>query len=398
MRWGAVVGQVLLLLVVRFGFELSLSLAPLFALVAVGLSSNVALSIWLRRGAEVTTRTLATVMLVDAGLLAALLALSGGPFNPFSIFFLVNVTLGAILLPARACWTLVVVSLGFFATLFLVPERSVGGLKLLGHAELMELHLQGMWVAFAAAATFIVYFIRRVMRVLAAQQETIAASRQLTGLATFVAGTAHELSTPLSTIAVASSELDRADLPASVREDVQLIRAEVRRCREILQELARGAGSPLGEPIVVRPASKWIAAALESLPGAERVRRPEATALDTLEVKGPSVALDRTLRSLVKNALQASADPAAVVSLEVTKKDQSICVSVRDTGAGMSADVLARAGQPFFTTKSAPDGIGLGLFLARSLCEQLGGQLSLESAVGRGTTVTLSLPTQEPRP
>jgi two-component system sensor histidine kinase RegB len=396
------VGQAVLLLAVEHGMGLSLPLVPLLLLVGTGLILQLGLWSWLRAGRGLSTPGLLAILSFDSLLLTALLALSGGPFNPFSIFLLVNLALGAVLLPPRSSWTLVVISLALFGALFFVPEGTLAGLRLPDHAALMTLHLQGMWVASAAAGIFIVHFVQRITRALAARDAALSEARQaqartdrIRGLATLSAGTAHELSTPLSTIAVASAELERQLLhvgaASEALEDVALIRSQVRRCREVLQQLSVEAGHPLGEAVIELRVDALLASALEGLPGAARIALPPAETIAGLTLLAPARALGRTLRSLLKNALQAS-NPSDRVWVEATVREGALMLVVADRGRGMPPEILARAGEPFFSTREPGEGMGLGLYLARGLTEQLGGSLHLASTPGRGTRVTLTLP------
>lgn len=408
LRWGALLGQALLVIGVDRGMALRLPLTALLTLVAVGLLSQVALLTWLRRGGRLGARGLLLVLGFDSLLLTAQLALSGGPFNPFSIFLLVNLALGAILLPARASWALVGFSLALFGGLFLLPEDAIAGLDLPGHAELMTLHLQGMWVASAAAACFIVHFVQRITRALDAHATALAEARRtranherIRGLATLAAGTAHELSTPLSTIAVASAELVHLLGPEATRDprlagalsDAALIREQVRRCREVLQQLADEAGHPLGETLTGFTVGAALREALEPLPDAARVQLPEGPLLD-VPLHAPRRALIRSLRSLLKNALQATED-GGEVRVSIARSADTLSLGIADTGVGMRPEVFARAFEPFHSTRAPGEGMGLGLYLARGLAEQLGGALRLDSTAGVGTQVTLELPCRE---
>lgn len=405
LRWGALVGQAVLVIGVDRGMGLRLPLIPLLALVAMGLFTQGALQLWLRRGGRLSARGLLGVLSFDSLLLTLLLALSGGPFNPFSIFLLVNLALGAMLLPARASWALVAFSLLLFGGLFFLPEDALAGLELPGHAELMSLHLQGMWVASAAAACFIVHFVQRITRALDAHATALAEARRtranherIRSLATLAAGTAHELSTPLSTIAVASAELVHLLGPQAANDerlapalsDAALIREQVRRCREVLQQLADDAGHPLGEDLEAVALGPALREALEALPDATRVRLPEGELL-TARVSAPRRALVRSLRSLFKNALQATQERGDVwITLE--READHLHLELIDTGAGMAPEILQRAFEPFYSTRAPGEGMGLGLYLARGLAEQLGGGLQLRSGVGEGTRVSLRLP------
>lgn len=404
LRWGALCGQAVLLTYVAHGLGLRLPLGPLWSVVGLGFLVQIGIQIWLGRGGRLTQGSILGVLAFDSLLLFALLALGGGPHNPFSIFLLVNLALAAVLLRGTQCWGLVVFNLALFGGLFLIPDDAIAGLQLPDHASLMTLHLRGMWFAVAAAAFFIVYFVQRINRALQAQAADLAEARReqarterVRGLATLAAGTAHELSTPLSTIAVASAELERAlsqaeraSLPEGSLDDVQLIREQVRRCREVLQQLSVEAGHPLGEQLASLDLAEVVTAALAALPGEERVRWDASTA-PPARITGPRRALERTVRSLVKNALQASdAEQGVTVSIGVAGGVAELLVV--DTGTGMDAEQAARAFEPFFSTREPGEGMGLGLYLGRGLAEQLGGTLTLTSQPGEGTRVRLRLP------
>jgi len=403
LHWGAIVGQMAAILGVQYAGIVALPLGPLLALVALEGVVNIVLELWLRRRPAVSDATLAGVMLFDTVVLTALLHLSGGHFNPFSTLYLVNVALAAILLPTRWSWTQLAFSVLAFGSLFALQRLAPFGVQ--DHAAMMEIHLQGMLVAFAVAAFFIVVIVQRVTRALDSRGEELARARglaerrqKLASLATLAAGAAHELATPLATIAVAAKELDReltrSHVVPGARADVELIRGQVTRCKDILQQMAARAGENAGEPLVPVRVGEWVTRALDGLPGADRVVL-DVTGASSRLVRGPPRGLERSLRVLLQNALQASGD-GLPVALRTAARPSAIVVEVVDRGSGMPPEVLARAGEPFFTTKEAGQGSGLGLFLVRALLEQIGGELELESASGRGTNARIVLPAEGP--
>ncbi|MCY1000280.1 ATP-binding protein [Myxococcus sp. MISCRS1] len=406
LRWGLLLGQALVIALAAYGLELALPVAVLAGLLGLEAATNVAVRAWLGR-ARVSEATIGKLMLWDTLVLTGLLALSGGTHNPFTTLYLVNVALGTVLLPARWMWGLLGFTLTAFGSLFVLQDvELVPGLSRPDHAALMRLHLNGMWVAFAVAAGFIVYFVQRVTRALEEREEELAQARvqharreKVASLATLAAGAAHELSTPLSTIAVVSKEVERALASAgtseAVREDLRLIRQQVDRCRDVLVQMSADAGQTTGEAFHPMPLGRLVEDSLAELAGVERVKVELPTALSGRWVQGPPRALARVVRGLVKNALQAS-PPSKAVELRVVEGQGGARLEVRDGGAGMPADVLARAGEPFFTTKAPGEGMGLGLFLARTLAEQLGGSLELRSTPGQGTVASLALPLGAP--
>jgi two-component system, sensor histidine kinase RegB len=400
LQWGAVVGQTLAIAVARWALRIDVPVTALFALVGVELLANAGLEVVLRRG-SVRESIIAAAMIFDVLLLTAILALSGGYSNPFSALYLVNVSLAAVLLESAGAWMMLGVSLALFGALFALEHLGVlHALSQLDAEEISALHVQGMWVAFSVSAGLLVYIVQRVRRALTIVQQMLAEERSLSArkdkvasLATLAAGAAHELSTPLSTIAVVVKELqrlaERNAAPEETQEDLRLIRVQVDRCRDILHHMSAQAGENAGEPFVTMTLATWVETALQFAPERGRVVLESAIDLSAYEVRGPPRGLARALRGLVKNALQASTEP---VRLRVTLDVRGARVDVVDAGHGMPAEILSRAGEPFFTTKIPGEGMGLGLFLTYTLAEQLGGSLELSSMPGRGTAATLRLP------
>ncbi|ABC81379.1 periplasmic sensor signal transduction histidine kinase [Anaeromyxobacter dehalogenans 2CP-C] len=403
LHWWAILGQATIVVGAQSWTHFGLPMGTLVAVMVLEVIGNIVLGAWARR-AEVTDRDIALVMLIDAVVLTVLLDLTGGASNPFSTLYLVNVALAAVLLPSAWSWLLMAASLTGFASLF-VHEHFAGVSHHIrthmDHAQTMAAHLRGMWVAFALAAVFVVFFVQRVTRALAAREGELQAARsqalrreKLASLATLAAGAAHELSTPLSTIAVVAKELQRAipaDASSELHDDLQLVRDQVARCREILDRMAAHAGENVGEPFAQMRARDWVDAALDGFRWPQRVEVRIDPSAQAAALVGPQRGLAEALRGLLKNAVQAS-PPDAQVTLLVTAPPGRIQVTVRDRGRGMTPDVLSRVGEPFFTTKVPGEGMGLGLFLTRALAEQLGGEFNITSTPGDGTEARIELP------
>jgi two-component system, sensor histidine kinase RegB len=403
LHWWAILGQGVIISGASAWTHIGLPVTTLVVLLSLEALGNVALGAWAHR-ARVTDGAIAAVMLLDAVVLTVLLDLTGGASNPFSTLYLVNVALAAVLLPLRWSWLLTGASLAGFGSLF-VHERIFGAShhirSPMDHAQAMDAHLRGMWIAFALAAVFVVFFVQRVTRALAQRERELQEARgraerreKLAALATLAAGAAHELSTPLSTIAIVAKELQRSlpeDASQEARHDLTLVREQVARCREILDRMAAHAGENVGEPLAAFPVREWIRTALEGLSGRERVVVEASAGAEDRLLSGPPRGLGDVLRGLVKNAIQAS-PPGERVILRASTDGDMIHVSVVDRGRGMTPDVLSRVGEPFFTTKVPGEGMGLGLFLTRTLAEQLGGEFHITSTPGDGTEARIELP------
>lgn len=402
LRWGSFAGQVATIVGVHSVLTIRIPLLPLLVIVAVGAASNLAVGLWFRQHQrEVREWHLAGVMSLDIVLLTLLLFLTGGPENPFSFLYLVNIALAAVALQAQ--WTWMLVGLALLAMGVLpFTEYSPLPVQDLGAAERQAIYQRGMWVAFGVTAGFIVHFLWRVTHALGVREfELSAANRvtarqeQLASLATVAAGAAHELATPLGTIALVAKELERSvrdpgALDSSI-QDLRLIRDQVARCRLILDQMGGGLGRSSEQMVEDTSLPNLIRDALIGVRDEPVVFVEVDDESRSSHLALPARAVSQALRALITNAQDASAEePRVLVKGEVTKDRARI--SVIDTGRGMSEEVLSRVSEPFFTTKPPGRGMGLGLYLTRAVVESLGGQLRIDSEAGLGTSVRIELP------
>jgi two-component system sensor histidine kinase RegB len=453
LRWIALGGQVFALgLAAALGFVVELLIfGPL-------LLAQLVLAVALEAADAVRLRNadawLLRLMLLDATLLVALLYLTGGPHNPFSVLLLVNVALAAFLLPPRQAWGTTALVLGLSALLFVdsrplrprpppaqaaqatahceeceafampVEEPGVPPVAEPGSAHdaashddhaahgglSMELHLRGMWAGYVIAGAAMLYFIARLRRELDARERQVLglnaareASERRAGLATLAAGAAHELATPLASIRLAAEALEaelgaadgqssRATSAADALEDARTIREQAERCRRILERMAVELGHPSASSRRVVDVSLLVADAVAPLPTGDRVRVDVVEAGGRLPVAASGSALELAIRNVVDNALRAG---EGAVAVRLAGDDNAVTIEVIDDGSGMAEADLRRAGQPFFTTRPHGEGMGLGLFVARSAVEEHGGSLTIESRPGQGTRVVLQLPRAE---
>lgn len=346
-------------------------------------------------------RALGSIALLDVALLTALMLATGGPSNPFTITYLVFITLAATTLDARWTWTITLASIAGYGSLFISPLRLAVDPHA-GHVAMPPAigHQVGMWAAFLVAAILTASFVTRIREAVEAREQELAEARRvaaqrerLAQLTTLAAGAAHELATPLSTIAVMTQDLvmaaDQQGVPADIGEDARLIRSQVERCRDILDQMSGRADASAADPATPVDLPQVMADAIDALPTGTASRVLVEISGDPSAVLLPRVGIARVLTTLIKNALDASAPPRPV-AVTAQASSERLTFSVRDTGDGMDATTLARAGEPFFTTKPSGSGFGLGLFLARTFVEQWGGQLSLVSQQGHGTEVLVS--------
>ncbi len=400
-RWLAVAGQTAAVFGVRFGLGYDLPL--LACLVVIGASAGFNLA-WMVRTPSATrldVRQTTVHLGFDLLQLSALLYLTGGLHNPFTLLLLAPITTAATVLSLRR--TIFLGLLGLALITFLaffhepLPWSTAEGLKL------DPLYIGGIWGALAFAILFHTAYAWRVSResdrmraALAATQQVLAREQRLAALGGLAAAAAHELGTPLATIALVSKEMSR-DFPADSphHDDVTLLREQADRCREILSRLSRAPGDddamlaemPLHQvlediaaphrdlgvdvEVIVRPADN------AELPEPGMMRRPEIL---------------YGLGNLVENAADFAREH---VEIQAEWSASAITVRITDDGPGFAPDMMERLGEPYVTTRRPRDGqdagslsheaegqhgMGLGFFIAKTLLERTGASLTIANA------------------
>jgi two-component system sensor histidine kinase RegB len=367
----------------------------LLALAVALLAGNAFLWRRLGRGGPIGNRAVAAQLSVDLLALTAMLMATGGPANPLVLFYLLPPIIAAAILPQRtarlvgigsvACYT------GLIVTYRLAQAPLAGG-----DLPAVDLHTLGMWTGLVVITALVTHFVaamagtlRQRDRDLARAREAALRDEQLLAAATLATGAAHELSTPLATMAVVTSELaaeyPRAANPA-LNARLGVLRAQIARCKEALSVLSAAAGAARADHVERLRLREFVDRAVDEIhrlrPGArvEVLPGPEA---------GPLLALDRrayqALLNVLNNAVDASPD---AVSVACHWRAGGLEIAVADRGDG-----LAGAGQglppPGRSTKAG--GLGLGLFISRAAVDQLGGELVTEANPAGGTTVRLRL-------
>jgi two-component system sensor histidine kinase RegB len=263
-------------------------------------------------------------------------------------------------------------------------------------AAAFDNHLYGMWGAFAVGAALVAFFLTRVRRALKDRDDELEALRiradqsaKLTALGTLAAGTAHELGTPLGTMCVLAREIELGTLSLDeARARAKTIIAEVDRCREVVSRM-RAGGSKLG---VASDADLGVTvpAAVATWRAAHPEVEIEIRRLEASSVMLSHSDVEAALSVLLDNAHAATqkGEPSPIV-VEAGSEQGCSFVSVEDSGAGIPAEAYGRVGEPFFTTKPHGEGMGLGLYVVRTLLEPIGGRLEIERREPRGTRVSI---------
>ena len=394
-RWVAIAGQASTILIVHYGLGFGLPVVPALAVVASSALLNLVLIVHRYWAARLGERDAALYLGYDTLQLAVLLFLTGGLQNPFAILILAPVTVAATILSRQAVIALSALAIAAISALALwhmpLPWRAE---PLLFPPELVL----GIWIALVLATLFIGGYTwsvaqgaRRLRDAMAATQLALAREQRVSAVGALAAAAAHELGSPLATIAVVAKELVR-DLPddSPHAEDAALLLSQSERCRTILAELAQQPEDDGGSPYTRLPISALVEAA-GALHQDQGVKLIFATAgqpapEEPLVRRSPEIM--HGLNNLVQNAVQFARREVSVT----TFWDRStVTVEVVDDGPGFPLHLLGRLGEPYISTRAgAADHMGLGIFIAQSLLERSGARLVFDNLPDGGAHVAIS--------
>ncbi len=394
-RWVAIAGQAVTLLVVHYAFDFRVPLLRSFAVVGCSVALNLFLTLFRRVATRLGEREAALFLGYDLLQLGFLLYLTGGLQNPFAILILAPVTVAATILSLRP-----VIALAVFATaiITLLALWHIG-LPWRGDPPAFPPELVlGLWTALVLATVFIGGYTwsvaeeaRRLRDAVAATQLALAREQRVSAVGALAAAAAHELGSPLATIAVVARELVR-DLPADSphREDAQLLLSQSERCRQILAQLAHHPDEEGASPYTRLPISALVEAA-GALYHDPRVRLIFATTgepADAEPLVRRSPEIMHGLNNLIQNAVQFA---RSEVSVTIHWDKNNVTVEVADDGPGFPAHLLGRLGEPYLSTRAGTaNHMGLGIFIAQSLLERSGAQLTFDNLAEGGAHVVIS--------
>ncbi|MEZ5773199.1 MAG: ActS/PrrB/RegB family redox-sensitive histidine kinase [Hyphomicrobiaceae bacterium] len=412
LRWIAVAGQTLAVLIVAYGLGFPMPLGPVLGVISVSAWVNLLLRIRYPARHRLSDG-LATVLLVyDVAELAALLYLTGGVQNPFVFLIIAPVTVAAAMLSLKS--TLIVGGAGGAAavltTLYYLPLPWHAGESL----ETPMLYRGGMLAAVLCGIVFIGFYARRLAKetrqmseALAATELVLAREQKLHALDGLAAAAAHELGTPLATITVIAKELERDLGPDSpIAEDIALLRSQAQRCREILGTLTERSDE--GDPLHQRlPITHLIDEAVEPYSVFETPVRVIAGPSDGTKGAAAAEPVGRRLPGVVHglaNLVENAVDFArSEVEITAEWNGEDVIVTVSDDGPGFPAGVLDSLGEPYVTTRrlearnngeDGAGGLGLGFFIAKTLLERSGARIDLANRAHpeQGALVRISWP------
>jgi two-component system sensor histidine kinase RegB len=422
LRWFGVLGQLATVAVVYWGFGFDLPLAACLLLIALSAWVNVGLRVLYPARHRLSPVFATGVLAYDIVGLAALLYLTGGLENPFALLFIAPVTVSAATLPVRNTVALGVLAIASATVLIEFHLPLPWGQS--GAFALPWIYKVGVWSAVVAGMLFLALYTTRLSKearqmsaALAASELVLSREQRLHALDGLAAAAAHELGTPLATIALVTKELEReaatsSSMTPSVVEDISLLRSQAERCREILRKLTRSpnAEDPHHVSLPLTQLIQEAARPYQDTARIEIIARPltpgpsaDGTAQrEPIGQRRPGVIFG--IGNLIENAVDFAREKVEVIALW---NDAEVTITISDDGPGFSPEIMDTLGDPYITTRPSGQrsagsqlegsGLGLGFFIAKTLLERSGARVTVANhpEPATGAVVHISWPRTE---
>jgi len=379
----------------RFYGEDSLPWRPLLLILFSMVIINALVVFRLRSNWPVSEKEFFINLLLDVIFLTLVLYFSGGSTNPVVSYYLIPLIISAAVLRPAFTWFIAFLSIAFY-TMLLFYYQPFALFSMQGHMAMMSAHFVGMWVNFGFSALLIAWFVVRMAGTLREQEQAIAESReaglrneQIISVASIAAGTAHEMRTPLATMAVTVDEIG-IEHP-ELAEDIAVLQQQIERCDAVLRELVSTTTEE--SRVVVTEVSLLV----ENLLQKWSLARPEIKLHTDIPVQVLKLGIryDQSLAHALMNFLNNAADASpAYVALRLGADAGSVSFVIEDHGPGIPADIADQLGKTYISRKQG--GLGLGVLLSQASVERLGGEVTLTGGKGgQGTRLVIRFPLQE---
>ena len=397
----ALTAQVAAVLIAVIYYRLELPLLSIGVVLSVSALLAVFTGWRVRRHGPISHREFHLHLVSEVLALTAFLYFTGGATNPLAVLYLLPLVVAVTLLPAGYIWRLAAVTAVAYS---LLMWRYVPLPQVHNDGGILSLHVTGMWIAFVLIAGLVAYFVAAMGKTLRAQEQALAAAREqrlrddrLVAVGTLAASTAHELGTPLGTLALLAEELKEGGLAEdeAARAKLQIMCEQIDRCQGALSTLSASAGGVRlsgGRAVAV---DRYLRQLFEEW----RHNRPHVKVNTRWQSGGeaPVILADRTLAQALINILDNAADASPEqVEWEAAWDTGELVMEIRDRGEGICAEAEQKLGKLPYSSKS--DGLGLGLFLAYAIIGRFGGSVKLFNRDGGGVCTRVRLPFHTLRP
>jgi two-component system sensor histidine kinase RegB len=401
LRLVAVLSQALVIALVHFGLDIRLPLLPLALTIGALAAWNLITLPRLQAQRAVSAAELALHFCVDIAAFTSVIYWTGGPANPFVSLYLVPISLAAISLPSGYAWLVVGLCGMGYSALWLrhVPLPPVAS----RFGSDFNLHMTGMWVNFLVAAALIVFFVGRIARIvrqrdleLAAMRESTLRDQQIIALGTLAAGTAHEINTPLGTLALLVEELQDTGADRHYGTQLELMREQIERINDRLNRIVGGTGAERSTGARSLSLRSFVDGVLTPWSAGN----PELEIRMHVELTNPGlpIAVEATIEQAIRNVLDNAAyatrqNAHHTITVQVGDADAVLTIIVADQGIGLEPRLRDDIGLKVLSTKER--GLGIGLLLSRAALQRFGGTLALRNRADGGVEAELHVPLTE---
>lgn len=393
LRLIAIFGQVVTILLVYYFLHIALPLTAMFAVLLLLVIVNCVSFYRYKFQKNISDKSLFIELLFDVAALTSQLYFSGGISNPFISLFLLQVIIGAILLQRIYAWLIAAITIFCYVWLSFNYQELHAFHHHFG-GDLFNLHLQGMLISYVFAAILLLIFVTKIIKNLKEGDEKInllkrqsLEKEQVIRMGLLATGAAHELGTPLSTISVILGDWKKMNLKKDLLQDVEVIEAQLARCKKILSKILSDSGKERLEQAGVMPVTKAFDELIKEW---MESRKPENLIYNFAGKSDKKILLDDILTQAFFNIFDnAWEESPAFVSVSVLVTENELCVNVEDRGKGFNPEIIKQIGKANLTTKNSS---GLGLFLALNSLHRIGGDLKIENLPAGGAKVLVTLP------
>jgi two-component system, sensor histidine kinase RegB len=393
----------LMVILAFYGLNINLPVIPLSIILLIMAGTNLITRLMIGQNKTISQRMIFIQLMIEIISFSLILYFAGGATNPLTFFYLIPLAIAATVIPGRYTWALTLITIVLYSLLleFYIPlsYQMHDHQHMQAGSSQFNQHVLGMWFGFLVSALLVTWFITYLAKELKSRDIAINEARQrelrdqqMVTLGTLAAGTAHELSTPLATLAIVSGDLTDGFDPekhSELFENQQILRQQIARCKDILSVLSESAGETRADEGYLIPAEDFIDQTIQHW---QNLR--DGMLFDLNKSPMPQHArllFDKTISqsviNLLNNAAEVSTDP---IQINTQIQQNMLEIEIIDNGPGMSNEQIEMAGETSFSDK--PHGMGIGLFLALSTLRRSGGSVQFERLTHRGTITLITMP------
>ncbi len=384
----AIIGQTIAIASVTKILDIPLEERPLWILVSILALINIATWIRIKLSTNIKECEFFCQLLIDIAALSGLLYFTGGATNPFAQLFILQVIIAAITLSPLYTWIIAFLTAALYTFLML---KNVEVPYFMHHhmGEFFSMHVQGMWINFILLAGIISWFAVRMNITIKRQESILFEAEKIASIGTLAANSAHELGTPLATLSLLAESLQETTTEPKKKEQLILLQKQVERCKQIISRITAAGGVIRAESGKVMQLDIFLNELLVNWKKDNPAVNLITEFCDNKFIPKivAETGLTHAIINILDNAIDASPDYTKFKAFWTNK---NITIKITDKGRGIPPKIKENFGEPVFTSKF--NGLGMGLFLSRSVIIRLGGTIDIQSKEGLGTTVIINIP------